>query len=144
MPGLASRGEVFRCFKEGQAEKPKRRTRDQPGDEAGEERAVRCRACGHPITSRRQEIEVEGSHVHTFFNPAGILFEIGCFDQASGCVITGVPTSEFAWFQGTRWRYAMCGECRRHLGWQFLAPAGARFFGLILNRLTEEPASPRP
>jgi len=103
---------------------------------------VRCRACGYAITSARHAVEVEGGHVHTFFNPAGILFEIGCFDQAPGCVVSGVPTSEFAWFRGMSWRYASCGACGRHLGWQFLAPAGTGFFGLILDRLTEDPASP--
>ncbi len=80
---------------------------------------------------------MEGKHRHTFFNPAGVLFEIGCFSDAAGGEVWGVPTTEFAWFPGFAWRFCNCAGCHTHVGWQFLS-GEASFFGLVLNRLTEE------
>lgn len=98
--------------------------------------AIWCRACGGAVTARDQKIQVSGSHNHTFFNPAGIVFELGCFHQASGCLAVGVPSSEFTWFPGHIWRIALCRHCRTHLGWLF-AMEGNTFYGLILNKLRE-------
>jgi hypothetical protein len=105
--------------------------------EAHEERAILCRGCGAPITSREAALEVDGAHEHTFFNPAGIVYRIGCFARAGGCVDTGAWTDEFAWFPGHQWRFSLCAGCGAHLGWQFGSAAGAEFWGLILERLEE-------
>ena len=98
--------------------------------------AIYCRACGRAVTSRNQKIEVQGSHRHTFFNPAGIVFELGCYGLARGCQRAGVASSDFTWFAGYSWRYALCRQCRSHLGW-FFAKAGHSFFGLISANLIE-------
>ena len=98
--------------------------------------AIYCRACGRVVTSRDRKIEVQGSHTHTFFNPAGIVFELGCYSLAPGCQRAGVATSNFTWFAGYSWRYALCRQCRGHLGW-FFATAGNSFFGLIPANLIE-------
>lgn len=100
-----------------------------------------CRHCRALVTTRGEAIEVEGRHQHTFFNPSGLLFEIGCFALAPGCLVSGAPTSEFAWFKGTRWQYSSCSGCGAHLGWRFLTSGGGAFFGLISNRLIEEERS---
>jgi hypothetical protein len=89
------------------------------------------------ITAHERAIEVESRHRHTFFNPHGILFEIGCFSTAPGCINNGIPTTEFAWFPGFAWRFSSCARCERHLGWHFLSEDNG-FWGLILNRLTEK------
>ncbi len=81
-------------------------------------------------------ISVESSHNHTFFNPAGIVFEIGCFSKAPGCGIVGEASSEFSWFAGTKWTTAICSGCLCHLGWLFEG-RGEPFFGLILTSLIE-------
>lgn len=97
---------------------------------------ILCRACGMAVTTRKEKIAVGGSHAHTFFNPAGIVFELGCFRRAPGCRNAGELTSEFTWFAGYLWRFALCSSCRAHLGW-FFQGGDDTFYGLILPHLQE-------
>lgn len=106
------------------------------GDDSEGGRAIVCEACGFAITAENHRIAIDDSHRHTFFNPSGIVYELGCFSRAPGCSITGEATSEFTWFAGYRWRFALCGKCREHLGWRYESAAGS-FFGLILSKLRE-------
>jgi hypothetical protein len=76
---------------------------------------------------------VNGRHLHAFFNPAGIAFEIRCFRQAPGAAPQGEPSAEFTWFSGYRWQIALCTTCQSHLGWLFTN--GSVFYGLIATRL---------
>lgn len=117
----------------------------QPGRPIGKEEeeeetrpseAIHCRSCGGAVTARDQKIVVHGSHTHTFFNPAGIVFELGCFSVAPGCHNAGEPSSEFTWFAGYVWRLAFCKQCSSHLGW-FFEMGDASFYGLILANLKE-------
>jgi hypothetical protein len=96
-----------------------------------------CRHCLNIVSNPAERIEVQGSHTHTFANPQGIIYEIGCFKTAKGCGYTGVPTDEYTWFRGFRWRVALCSICLTHLGWLFMSTANSSFNGLILNRLVE-------
>lgn len=105
--------------------------------EVAESAAILCKACGAAITAREHAIEVDGRHAHTFFNPAGVLYEIGCFAAAPGCANAGRLTAEFSWFADYRWRYAFCAGCGAHLGWQFVGRADDAFWGLVLARLIE-------
>lgn len=98
------------------------------------ERVLRCRRCGHPVTTEQARRSVNGRHVHHLFNPAGILFEVGCFEAAPGCRFDGALTTEFTWFPGFAWRYALCGGCGSHLGWEYQGEAGG-FAGLIVTEL---------
>ena len=100
------------------------------------ENALYCKACGQLVTAKNQAIEVSSSFHHTFFNPAGIVFELGCYKQASGGRRAGPPSSEFSWFPGYLWRFALCSGCQTHLGWHFDSGTDA-FWGLILNKLKE-------
>jgi len=130
---------MYHCFKQSPGDSDRQPAPDDQ-DQTGlhEERVILCRNCRHHITSRHLAVEVENKHQHTFFNPAGVLFEIGCFSEAPGCQDTGTPTTEFAWFKDCSWRFSFCAQCNSHLGWQFLKPDGGEFHGLVLNRLTEE------
>ena len=99
-------------------------------------RALVCVVCGHVITRQEEKITVHGKHAHVFFNPAGIVFELGCFRSAPGCASLGRPTLEFTWFDGFAWRVCICSQCGNHLGWHYQNvhdPQG--FFGLILSQL---------
>ena len=116
--------------------KPEEQTPGLAGVLGEPEERLLCLACGHPITSLRERISAGGAHQHTFANPAGFVFRIGCFGRAPGCAQAGTPTLEHTWFPGRAWRYALCGGCRTHLGWAF-QDGRSGFFGLILDRLLE-------
>jgi hypothetical protein len=95
-----------------------------------------CRFCGYRVTSDEQRISVNGSHSHTFFNPAGVLFELGCFLHAPGCRVDGDASGHFTWFVGHQWRVALCRQCATHLGWRF-EKQDSMFFCLILPHLVD-------
>ncbi len=80
-----------------------------------------------------------GCHEHTFTNPGGWVYRIGCFRRAPGCAQAGEFTEAYSWFPGQAWRYALCAGCRTHLGWVYRQAGGeaseAEFYGLILDRL---------
>lgn len=99
------------------------------------EQPLRCRVCHHPITEVRQRIEVAGRHGHTKANPHGLVFQIGCFAQASGCGRKGPVVADFSWFPPFSWQVAQCHGCRNHLGWYFSARQLPSFWGLIYGEL---------
>ncbi len=108
---------------------------EKQAEETESEEVILCKQCGHSITETRNKTGVNDSHMHTFFNPAGFIYEIGCFSEAPGCWIHGPASKEFAWFAGFSWRLALCDNCTTHLGW-FFASKSSTFFGLILKKLS--------
>jgi len=100
-------------------------------------RYILCRQCHQVITSRAERIEMQGAHQHTFANPHGSVYQIGCFRSAAGCGYAGQPSDEFTWFKGYSWRIAVCGSCLFHLGWLFISPGSESFNGLILDHLIQ-------
>jgi len=104
---------------------------------ADEEEYILCRQCRQAITRPAERIAVQGSHRHTFANPHGVVFEIGCFKNIQGCGYAGAATDEFTWFAGYSWRVCFCAMCLTHLGWIFRSTGGDIFHGLILDRLIE-------
>lgn len=98
---------------------------------------ILCRQCRRIITTPAERIEMQGAHQHTFANPHGIVYQIGCFRSATGCGYGGQPTDEFSWFKGFSWRVAVCGSCLFHLGWLFISPGGKSFNGLIIDHLIQ-------
>lgn len=117
----------------GREHRPAADDRRQAAEEARE--AIFCRHCSHLITFHDQRLVVDGAFEHTFFNPEGIVFEIGCFQTAGGCIAVGRETGDFTWFAGFNWRICLCAGCHVHLGWKYRSAGGNRFFGLILDRL---------
>lgn len=111
---------------------------DQSRDQHSEpdvEKFIFCRQCFHIITNESERIDVNGGHQHTFANPMGLVFEIGCFRTAVGCRHMGKPTADFSWFSGFKWRLAVCSKCLSQVGWLFTSLGGDGFHGLILDRL---------
>ena len=96
-----------------------------------------CFACTHPITSKDQRIEVNESHEHTFANPSGHIYRIGCFASAQGCMVQRDSTESFTWFTGYSWSLCACSLCGSHLGWHYRLDHNT-FFGLVLDRLIEK------
>ena len=101
-------------------------------------RKLVCRRCRAVITSASARIERHGKHRHVFANPAGYLYELGCFSQAPGCSREGAPSWEFTWFAGHSWQIQVCRSCNALMGWEFRTPSGEGFYGLILPHLEEE------
>ncbi len=106
---------------------------DRPGD------YVYCRLCHFPITSQSESISIGIAHRHRFTNPDNITYTIGCYRNAPGCSIGGLPTEEYSWFGGYRWQMAQCSNCYQQLGWYYQHPSQRYFFGLIINRLSFSP-----
>jgi len=96
---------------------------------------ILCRQCQLVITSPDERIEMQGAHQHTFANPHGSVYQIGCFRSAAGCGYAG--SDEFTWFSGYSWKIAVCGSCLFHLGWLFVSPGKESFNGLILDHLIQ-------
>lgn len=102
-----------------------------------EEEYIICRQCRQAITRPVERMAMQGSHQHTFANPHGIVFEIGCFKDVTGCGYAGAATDEFSWFAGYSWRLCFCSMCLTHLGWIFSSNAGDGFHALILDRIIQ-------
>ena len=111
---------------------PEEETEEQLEDP---EESILCRNCHFIITFPAERMMMDGLHKHTFANPHGIVFEIGCFRNAAGVAYTGPITNEFSWFKGYYWQIAVCRSCLQHLGWMFRATDLQSFHGLILDRL---------
>jgi hypothetical protein len=103
----------------------------------GRRQIIRCASCRHVVTSSDAAIEVDGAHEHVHTNPAGFVFEIGCFRDAPGCAAEGPASEEWSWFPGYAWQVGLCVGCGVHLGWVFVLAAG-RFYGLIVDRLVAD------
>ncbi|WP_456324597.1 cereblon family protein [Desulfonauticus submarinus] len=111
-------------------EKQKTSTQKEPG--------ILCVTCSNLITYPKYKIEINNQHTHTFFNPQGIIFEIGCFSNAWGYVTIGPKSSEFSWFPPYKWQVVLCSICNSHLGWQY-SFGHDTFFGFILSQLKKIP-----
>lgn len=97
---------------------------------------LQCLHCNHNVTRVSAGLDVNGKHEHSFINPAGVIYRIGCFGHAPGVIEVGEASGHFTWFAGYVWRIALCARCERHLGWGFHS-SEANFFGLVLAELKD-------
>lgn len=100
------------------------------------ENPLLCAFCRIRITWMEASISINGRHKHVFVNPAGLVFELGCFSRAENLSGLGPVTLEFTWFPGYSWQTMFCSGCHSQLGWSYHKEGGSTFFGLILGRLT--------
>lgn len=106
----------------------------RPDDGAPE--PLRCARCQHPVTRPALRVAHAGAHHHTFTNPHGYVFRVGCFSAAPGAAIVGAATRAHTWFPGLAWRMGLCGQCGTHLGWGFVHADGQpALVALILDQL---------
>jgi len=127
---------LLRAFRENKVlSVTKKQSQEKPFDE---KEFLYCVSCLTFITIGDQRISMEGGHEHTFFNPGGVIFRIGCFQEAPGSFGQGPATEEFSWFSGFQWRVAYCGGCHQHMGWQYLQKEKRGFWGLIIDQLTNK------
>ncbi|MBU2513072.1 hypothetical protein KJ966_17160 [bacterium] len=115
--------------------KKKRSTKIKEETREKEEKYILCKQCENKITLPENKFEVGGEFEHTFLNPGGQVFRIGCFKSAEGCIALGVPTAEWTWFEGFEWQPSLCNQCNTHLGWFYRSLYDHNFFGLILDLL---------
>ena len=108
-----------------------------PFDLRKKSRYLLCASCGNRITKISERTEIHGAHHHTFANPHGIIYHIGCFLTAFGCIAQDEESTQFSWFPGYSWQIELCRTCGAHLGWRFRSENKC-FHGLILERLFEE------
>jgi hypothetical protein len=128
---------LFRDF-EKSINRKSNQVEDSDTESISEEKNLYCAACNLKITNENQKTTMRGKTEHTFFNPQGNVFHIGCFKEAPGCRAVGAPSSEFSWFSGYDWQIVCCSSCHEHLGWLFLQGLESYFFGLILVRLKKD------
>lgn len=102
--------------------------------EAYQDRVLVCRLCGNIITYESLGTTIAGAQCHTFANPYGHIYQIGCFRNAPGVLVDLTESTDFTWFQGFAWSIAICNWCGTHLGWRFSAESSV-FYGLILVKL---------
>ncbi|MCP4022648.1 MAG: hypothetical protein GY729_12465 [Desulfobacteraceae bacterium] len=113
---------------------PDKAVKEDTKTEAKPAKEILCAVCSHKISDMSKQIIVNNAHEHTFANPHGIVFQIGCYSDANGCIPASIPSSEFSWFPGYTWRIGICRSCSAHLGWIFLSDNDA-FYGLIIDKL---------
>lgn len=121
----------------GSGRQPESEVLAQDAEQPEEKAYILCRQCRQAVTRSEERISTQGAHRHTFANPHGLVFEIGCFRDCMGCGYAGAASDEFSWFAGYRWRVCFCSHCLTHLGWLFSSTGGDGFHGLILERLLE-------
>ena len=92
-----------------------------------------CIVCNKKITSDKHRFEYDDKSEFQFINPGGYYFDIITFSLAEGCRDVGEPTTEFTWFPGHSWSFAVCSRCSNHLGWKYHGRSS--FYGLIKSRL---------
>jgi hypothetical protein len=124
------------CLKEREEEERDSLASVDTDEETEEEESLFCAACGFLITLWKNRISVDGSFEHTFVNPGGYIYRVGCFREAQGCLDADAPTKEHTWFKDHAWQYAVCGSCLSHLGWVYSSGGDDRFYGLILDKLS--------
>lgn len=122
-------------YTEDGGKKDKRETEQKEKKKSKKKRKLLCKHCEHIISSPEYRMNFQGVFDHTFLNPSGQMFQIGCFRKADGCVVLGEVSSEWTWFQGFQWQVALCGQCLNHLGWFYHSETDSPFFGLILDAL---------
>lgn len=138
--GETSREEVDRLLflkdTDGRRDAPVREAAPISQERPSTPRLFACARCLSAITSTGDRVEVSGAYEHTFLNPDGFVYRIGCFAHAARLLPVGPLSTYWSWFPGHSWQVELCAACGEHLGWLFRSDGGS-FHGLICTRLVE-------
>ncbi len=102
-----------------------------------------CVICGALISESGALIQINGSHNHSFVNPAGVRCNFTTFVHCENVLVHEDLYIEHSWFPGYGWRFLLCRRCYQHLGWKW-DPVGEGgkpdgFFGLLINSVQSAP-----
>jgi len=101
-------GALALWFEQSGTQRKKRSEEAPTACETGTEDHILCANCRRLITTPEERISIDGAHEHDFVNPHGLVFGIGCFGAAPGCVPVGEMTTDWTWFPGFGWSIAIC------------------------------------
>ncbi|KAK9500734.1 hypothetical protein O3M35_001939 [Rhynocoris fuscipes] len=83
-------------------------------------------------------MSIEGAQ-GIYVNPEGYLHDTMTLINATNLVLISTPSTEFSWFPGYAWSIAVCANCHKHIGWQFIAQKPKlqprKFYGLTRSSL---------
>lgn len=83
-------------------------------------------------------MSIEGAQT-TYVNAEGYHHDTFTLLKAENIVAISSPSTHFSWFPGYAWSIAICRQCQKHLGWQFIATKPrlqpAKFWGLTRQAL---------
>lgn len=102
-------------------------------------RAYQCSSCQGLIATSDRLLSIDGKHLHSFVNPAGVECRFYTFASSPGAAARGPATKEYTWFPGYRWSLAFCRACGQHLGWHYEAVSDqvkpAEYWGILITHL---------
>lgn len=108
---------------------------EEPDEEKASKASLVCAACGHPVTTVSEKIEVLGRHDHAFSYFHQVV-RLGCFRNAPGCMGVQGVSRGYSWFRGYAWEVQVCRNCFTQSGWKYISPDDT-FYGLIFETMRE-------
>ncbi len=99
-----------------------------------------CVNCGAYIANSASSVTINGSGEHSFVNPAGVQCNFKTFLECSNVEISDELFLEHSWFPGFGWRFLICSDCSRHLGWKYDPvnnKSAEAFFGVLIHAVQE-------
>lgn len=106
-------------------------------DDTDKDNAILCKQCDHIITHPDLAVTINDRFIHTFRNPSGLEFDIQCYSQADGALVSGSATDYYSWFPGYSWQICYCRQCHQHIGWYY-SKGEDGFFGFNLASLKSD------
>lgn len=83
-------------------------------------------------------MSIEGAQ-SIYVNPDGYLHDTMTLINATNLVLVSTPSTDYSWFPGYAWSIAVCANCHKHIGWQFIAQKPRlqphKFYGLSRSSL---------
>jgi hypothetical protein len=103
-----------------------------------------CAECGLPVAESGSLFKINGTHEHSYTNPAGVRCNFLTFLSCENILVDEELYREHSWFPAYGWRFLICRGCMNHLGWKYDALAEGvtppEFFGVLADAVKVVPA----